>query len=203
MGFLIGFGIFLFLLAVLLFLPIYVRLYKDEEGNAKFALKVAFFPIRLDQKEKPKKKDSQVLDQLGLSHYTSTGNLKKRISEKGLTATLKEFTGILRLFFSALGKVARKFRVCRAKLEIVTAGENAAMEYGIVCAILYPLSALLQNHSQVRFHAVQMDVRCDFEASQGDISYDLVLRVFVGSLIPILFGILLNLWKEGKSNEGK
>lgn len=193
MGFLIGFGIFLFLLAVLLFLPIYIRLYKDEEGNVKLTLKAAFFPIHLDKKEKHK-----VLEQLGLSHYTSTGNLKKRINEKGLTATLKEFTGILRLFFSALGKIARKIRVCRAKLEVVTAGENAAMEYGIVCATLYPFSALLQNHSQVRFHAVKMDVRCDFEASQGDISYDLVLRVFLRSLIPILFDVLWEPLKGGQ-----
>ena len=196
--------LFVILPLALCLLPVYIRLYKDEEGNAQFSLKVLFFPISLEKKEKPKKekKDSQILNQLGLSHYTSTGNLKKSISEKGLLSTLKHFTGILKLVFSTLGQVARKFRVCRAKLEVVTAGENAAMEYGIASAILYPLSAFLQNHSQVRSRAVETNIQCDFEGFEGDISYDLVLRIFVGSFIPILLRILKTLWKESKANEG-
>lgn len=197
--------IFLVLPLALCLLPVYIRLYRDAEGKAQFSIKVLFFPISLEKEEKPKKekKGSQVLSQLGLSHYTSTGNLKKSISEKGLLSTLKHFTGILKLVFSTLGQVARKFRVCRAKLEVVTAGENAAMEYGIACATLYPLSAFLQNHSQVKSRAVEMDIRCDFEGFEGDISYDLVLRIFVGSFIPIGFRVLKTLWKEGKTYEGK
>lgn len=196
--------IFVILPLALCLLPVYIRLYRDEEGKAQCSVKVLFFPLSLEKKEKPKKKkkDSQVLNQLGLSHYTSTGNLKKSISEKGLLSTLKHFTGILKLVFSTLGQVARKFRVCRAKLEVVTAGENAAMEYGIASAILYPLSAFLQNHSKVRSRAVNIDVRCDFEGFEGDIYYDLVLRIFVANLIPILLRILKTLWKEGKTYEG-
>ena len=106
------------------------------------------------------------------------------------------------MVFSTLGQVARKFRVCRAKLEVVTAGENAAMEYGIASAILYPLSAFLQNHSQVKSRAVETNIQCDFEGFEGDISYDLVLRIFVGSFIPILLRVLKSLWKESKANEG-
>ncbi len=197
--------IFIILPLALCLLPIYIRLYKDEDGEAKLAIKVLCFPISLEKKEKPKKekKDSQVLDQLGLSHYTSSGNLKKSISEKGLLPTLKHFAGILKLALSALGQVARKFRVCRARLQVVTAGENAAMEYGVACAALYPLSAFLQNHSQVNSKAVDTDIRCDFEAFQGDISYDLVLRIFVGNLIPIGLRMIKTLWKEGKTYEGK
>ena len=196
--------IFVILPLALCLLPVYIRLYKDEEGNAQFSLKVLFFPISLEKKEKPKKekKDSQILNQLGLSHYTSTGNLKKSISEKGLLSTLKHFAGILKLIFSTLEQVARKFRVCRAKLEVVTAGENAAIEYGIASAILYPLSAFLQNRSQVKSRAVETNIQCDFEGFEGDISYDLVLRIFVGSFIPILLRILKTLWKESKAYEG-
>ena len=75
--------LFVILPLALCLLPVYIRLYKDEEGNAQFSLKVLFFPISLEKKEKPKKekKDSQILNQLGLSHYTSTGNLKKSISD--------------------------------------------------------------------------------------------------------------------------
>ena len=187
--------IFVVLPLALCLLPVYIRLYKDEEGNPQFSIKVLFFPISLEKKEKPKKekKDSQILNQLGLSHYTSTGNLKKSISEKGLLSTLKHFAGILKLIFSTLEQVARKFRVCRAKLEVVTAGENAAIEYGIASAILYPLSAFLQNHSQVKSRAVETNIQCDFEGFEGDISYDLVLRIFVGSFIPILLRILKTL----------
>jgi stage II sporulation protein P len=87
-------------------------------------------------------------------------------------------------------------------LEVVTAGENAAMEYGIASAILYPLSAFLQNHSQVKSRAVETNIQCDFDGFEGDISYDLVLRIFVGSFIPILLRVLKSLWKESKANEG-
>ena len=196
--------LFVILPLALCLLPVYIRLYKDEEGNPQFSIKVLFFPISLEKKEKPKKekKDSQILNQLGLSHYTSTGNLKKSISEKGLLSTLKHFAGILKLVFSTLEQVTRKFRVCRAKLEVVTAGENAAIEYGIASAILYPLSAFLQNHSQVKSRAVETNIQCDFEGFEGDISYDLVLRIFAGSFIPILLRILKTLWKESKAYEG-
>lgn len=205
MGFLIALAVLFLLVAIVCLLPIYIRLFKDEEGNAQFAIKVLCFPISLEKKEDPKeekKGESPVLQQLGLSQYTSTGNLKKSISEKGLLSTLKHFVAILKPLFSAVGRVARKFRVCRAHLEVVTAGENAAMEYGTVCAILYPLSAFLQNHSQVKSRGVETEVRCDFEAFEGDISYDLILRIFVGNLIPIGLRLLINLWKEGKAHEG-
>lgn len=206
MGFLIALAVLVLLIAIICLLPIYIRLFKDEEGKAQFAIKVLCFPISLEKKEKPKeekKEENPVLQQLGLSHYTSTGNLKKSISEKGLLSTLKHLAGILKLVFSALGQIARKFRVCRAKLQVTTAGENAAMEYGAACAILYPLSAFLQNHSQVKSRAVETDIRCDFEAFEGDISYDLLLRIFVGNLIPIGLRILKTLWKESKAYEGK
>lgn len=196
--------IFVILPLALCLLPVYIRLYNDEDGDPQVSVKVLFFPISLEKKEKPgkEKKDSQVLTQLGLSQYTSAGNLKKSISEKGLPATLKHFASILKLVFSTLGRVARKFRVCRARLEVVTAGENAAMEYGIVSAVLYPLAAFLQNRTRVKDRAVKADVRCDFEGTEGDISYDLLLRIFVGNLIPILLRILKTLWKEGKTYEG-
>ena len=198
--------ILLFLLVLLplalCLLPVYIRLYSDEEGKAQLSIKILFFPFSLDKKEKPKK-DSQVLDQLGLSRYTSTGNLKNSISENGTLSTLKHLTGILKSLFSALGRIARKFRVRRARLQVVTAGENAALEYGAACAILYPLSAFLQNHSQVKSRAVETDIRCDFEAFEGAISYDLVLRFFVGSFIPVLLHILKTLWKENNAYEGK
>lgn len=204
--------IFILLPLALCLLPIYIRLYKDEEGNPQFALKVLCFPIPLEKKEEPKeekkkepeekKGENPVLQQLGLSQYTSAGNLKKSISEKGLLSTLKHFVAILKPVFSAVGQVARKFRVCRAHLEVVTAGENAAMEYGTVCAILYPLSAFLQNRCWVKSRGVKTDVRCDFEGFEGDISYDLILRIFVGNLIPIGLRLLITIWKEGKAHEG-
>lgn len=206
--------IFIILPLALCLLPIYIRLYKDEEGNAQFAIKVLCFPIPLEKKgepqkekkEKPqeeKKGENPILQQLGLSHYTSTGNLKKSISEKGLLSTLKHFVAILKPVFSAVGQIARKFRVCRAHLEVVTAGENAAMEYGTACAILYPLSAFLQNRRWVKSRGIKTEVRCDFEGFEGDISYDLILRIFVGNFIPIGLRLLIDLWKEGKAHEGK
>ncbi len=197
--------IFIILPLALCLLPVYIRLYKDEEGKSQFSIRVLFFPVSLEKSEKPKeeKKDSQVLQQLGLSHYTSTGNLKKSISEKGLSSTLKHFTGILKQFFSALGQAVRKFKVCRARLQVTTAGDNAAMEYGVACAILYPLSAFFQNHCQVKPRAVDLDIRCDYERDQADFSYDLLLRFFVGSYIPIGFRLLKTLWKEGKTYAGK
>ena len=196
--------IFVILPLGLCLLPVYIRLYNDEDGNPQFSIKILCFPISLEKKKaKEEKKDSQVLGHLGLNQYSSAGNLKRSISEKGFSATLKHFTGILKLFFSVLGQAARKFRVCRARLKIVTAGENAALEYGIASATLYPLSAFLQNHSQVKKRAVKTNIHCDFEGFEAEISYDLILRIFVGSFIPILLRILKTLWKENKAYEGK
>ena len=80
---------------------------------------------------------------------------------------------------------------------------DAAMEYGTACAILYPLSAFLQNRRWVKSQGIKTEVRCDFEGFEGDISYDLILRIFVGNFIPIGLRLLIDLWKEGKAHEGK
>ena len=204
MGFLIGLCIFVLLLLCLLLLPVYVRLYKDDAGKAQVSLKILFFSIPLDKKEEKKsEKESAVLKQFGLSQYTGGKNWKKQISENGLLSALRDFVKILKPFFSALEQIARKFRVCKAYLEVTTAGEHAAIEYGAACAVLYPLSAFLQNHVKGNTRKMNVDVRCDFEAFSPEISYDLVLRIFVFNLIPVGFKLLTSLWKENKAHEGK
>ena len=159
MGWLIAFGI-LFLLAIL---PLGASVKYNADGPL---IRIIGGPIRLtvfprqkkDKKEnKPKKekKDSQILNQLGLSHYTSTGNLKKSISEKGLLSTLKHFAGILKLVFSTLGQVARKFRVCRAKLEVLC----GLREGGYL--ILNGDEPLLRNVKGKSYHTVYVSLECE------------------------------------------
>ncbi len=212
-----GILLLLFLLvACICLLPIYLRLYSDEAGDLKFDVQVLWLHFPGEKKEPapakaappPKKekvpkadtpkKDNAFLKQLGLSDYTSAENIKKSISEKGLIATISNFCELLKPVFSALGRLTKRLRVRRLRLRLVTAGENAAMDYGKACAILYPLGAFAQSRSFVKNGSVKMDIGCDYSREKAEFGYDLVIRIFVGNILRVGLKLLFSLLKGGK-----
>lgn len=204
MGFII-LGIVLLLLAALCLLPIYVRLYSDGSSQPRFAVKVLWltFPGEKAKKEKKKqpKPSASGKKDTAVSKYTGAGSLKKSIAEKGLFQTVEDIFRLVRPILQRIFKLVKKIRICRLHLQIGCTGEDAAITYGKVCAIAYPMCGYVQSLGAVKRNAVDVNIYCDYQQEAAEFSYDLICSIRVGSILLAGLGILTGLIGRRFANE--
>ena len=142
-------------LALLLLLPLHIYLAFTPEAGFSFYARYAFLTIRPDS-EPNEKLMEQVFTLLGLRDVSSTANARSAVSAKGVAATLCELG---RVFWLLHRGTFRRFSLHIA----VGAGDpaDAALDYGMVCAALYPVLGLLQ--SAIRFRRPDVAVTCTEE----------------------------------------
>ena len=212
MTFLIVFGVIALLVLGVLFIPFRVSLCFDGELNVKVSfLKIPLF--KGGNKKKPEKeKDGERSDRQkpkkengtfkGIKEY-----FKKVKKESGLTATLKE--GFV-LISEILGHIKRLFRhinICRVKLNITVGTPDAALtaiEYGEVCAAVYPVTAFLDGAANVGFK--EINVQADFEGGKSNFGFSAAVKIQIFYLAICAIKIFKPLKKfitEKNENERK
>ena len=111
-----------------------------------------------------KKLMEQIFTLLGLRDVSSTANARSAVSAKGVAATLRELGAVLRTLLGRVFWLLHRGTFRRFSLHIaVGAGDpaDAALDYGMVCAALYPVLGLLQ--SAIRFRRPDVAVTCTEE----------------------------------------
>ena len=150
-------------LALLLLLPLHIYLAFTPEAGFSFYARYAFLTIRPDS-EPNEKLMEQVFTLLGLRDVSSTANARSAVSAKGVAATLCELGAVLRTLLGRVFWLLHRGTSRRFSLHIaVGAGDpaDAALDYGMVCAALYPVLGLLQ--SAIRFRRPDIAVTCTEE----------------------------------------
>lgn len=150
-------------LALLLLLPLHIYLAFTPEAGFSFYARYAFLTIRPDS-EPNEKLMEQVFTLLGLRDVSSTANARSAVSAKGVAATLCELGAVLRTLLGRVFWLLHRGTFRRFSLHIaVGAGDpaDAALDYGMVCAALYPVLGLLQ--SAIRFRRPDVTVTCTEE----------------------------------------
>ena len=133
-------------------------------------------------------------------------NTAQKNTEKSLFQKLQEkrgFKGAVKELFSFFGSVLNplkrflkfiKFKNIKVSLSV--AGEDAAktaIDYGIVCSIVYPVLSLFDSILNVKYKSI--DIRSDFEGKKSSFNFELSIKI---SLIFILiFGY--KIFKEYKN----
>ena len=149
-------------LALLLLLPLHIYLAFTPEAGFSFYARYAFLTIRPDS-EPNEKLIEQVFTLLGLRDVSSTANARSAVSAKGVAATLCELGAVLRTLLGRVFWLLHRGTFRRFSLHIaVGAGDpaDAALDYGMVCAALYPVLGLLQ--SAIRFRRPDVAVTSNF-----------------------------------------
>ncbi len=205
-------GVFLALLALILFIPLGVDL-GNEGGQFHLSAKVGGLLIQLlpktekkpkkEKEEKKKKKKKKAEDE---GEESEPKPKKKR----SLPFNRDELLELLRVALRSIGKFGRAWHVDRFVLHYVAAGNDpydTAMTYGWVNAALSSLSPLCQKRFQVRDCSVWTDV--DFTQDKTFLELGLAMTITFwrlnGVINSLLFGALKILIrsKRRKKKEAK
>lgn len=217
-----GIVAFLVLLsALLLVLPLRIFLSYSEEKGLQYRVKYAVF--RLADSEKPAKAESSkkqsvvvkklkkatvgapqsLLSFLGLEDISSVANAKRAIDEKGLLETLHSVTEAVGSLFKRTGRLLKKGVFQRFDLRIVCGDgdpADAAMQYGTVCAAVYPLLTLLDSTMKCKRRKV--DIRCDFNTEGTQASFTGQVNYRPWHFVCFVCGMLRQYLKRNTVKEG-
>ncbi len=181
--------IFLALIAIVfltLLIPVQVRLNIKEE--LELCAQYLFIKIPILPAKQKKQKDlptNKKTDQMG--------NINKLVQEKGVSGATEEILQLLKNVLEPLGKVVRHIVFRVLDLRIIVANSNAAVaavEYGSVCALVYPFVAGLESVASVSKRNLQ--VQCDFETSQPVFACKIIAQLQPIYLISFVWSFLIS-----------
>ena len=194
MGWLITLGIVL-LLAVI---PVGVRIRYDSEGALVKViagpLKITVFPLPKKEKKGKKKKESKKKDAAASEEADlpkppqppKQKKEKKPKSEKG--GSLLDFIPLVQVVFEFLGDFRRKLRLDDLYLRLILAGDDPcdlAVNYGRAWAAVGNLMPHLERWFVIKKRDIE--VECDFEASETLVVARLDLTITLGRLVRLVF----------------
>ncbi len=192
MGWIITLGI----LVLLAILPLGASVRYNSEG---LSLKVIAGPVRIPilpakkkdpQSVKPKKeKKKKTADKTKSKSATSKPKTEKP-KEKG--GPITDFLPLVKTALDLLNGLRKKLRIKHLKLKLILAGDDPcdlAVNYGKANAAMGNLLPLLERCFVIKDK--QVEVECDFEASQTLIIAGADITITLGWLlgIPVFYGV--------------
>ena len=199
MGWLITFGI-VFLLAVL---PLGVRVNYDADGPL---VKVILGPVKLtvypltkkEKKKKPaKKQDEAEGAQEEKLPKPPQPPKQKKTKDKQQGGSLTDFIPFIKLLFAFLGDFRRKLRLDSLYLRFVLASSDPcdlAVNYGKTWAAVGNLLPALERWFVIKKRDVE--VECDFTASETLVVAKLDMTITLGRLLSLLVTYAVRALKE-------
>lgn len=118
---------------------------------------------------------------LGLPASEQVQKLQSAVQKNGAANQLKQIAGLLKPALQAAAAVLKKLRVQRLRLSYTAGGDaaEAAVSYGLACAVLYPLCELVQQLPNTKKNAVLPQLQCNYNAPGSQFSFELAVSVRV------------------------
>lgn len=192
MGWWIALGI-LFLLAIL---PLGVSIRYDEDGvRVRVILgiiRITVFPLPGWLKKKDKKKPAEKTEKKKKKQKKEP---KPQTEKKG--GSLTDFLPLVKVGLEFLGDFRRKLRLNYLQLKLVLAGDDPcdlATNYGRAWAALGNLQPQLERIFVIKKR--DLNVECDFTASQTLVTAALDITITLGRLIGLLVVYGIRILKE-------
>lgn len=197
-------GAFLALLFTLLFLPVTV----DLAFNGKLLLKIKYLGIILF--DNSKKSTAKKLKKKNIKNENNSNApqkkdnfIKKTYKEKGLIGTVSYFSEIFAIVAKRLWRVIKRFKFRKFKVDIIVAttdAANTAIQYGRICAAVYPLISFLQSVTNLK--PKNINLSADFDKTTSEFRTSILVKTQVIYLLIAAVGILSQFLKlERKERE--
>lgn len=174
--------------AVLLLVPIYVHIRYDDK--LRLTVRLWGIPITVLPDEEA---DEEILDLLlgrnkrKKSHFARLREeVGRSYREDGLGMTVSYLGEVFKLVFGMLGRLVRAITVDHLRLEMTVSGADAAdtaVEYGKVCAALYPILAVIERAVTVRRREVRIEP--NFLNESSAVFADVRLHVAAGAALVL------------------
>ena len=145
-------------------------------------------------KEKKKSKPNPIIESLkkslGIEHLGSVEKIKESLERKGTEATLKDTIGAVWELLDRVFWILKRCRIIRFKIAAYCGGEDAPLDYGTACAVIYPLVSYLESAAGLRPKAEELTIVCDDDRQQTALELEIFVRVRVVHILWALLHII-------------
>ena len=209
-----GWLIALAVLAVVFCTPLGASIRYDEDGM-KLKILAGWIPISLPKKKEkanaPKKGKKEKKPKKPKEKKAKQTAKKPKEAPKKQGGKLTDFLPFVSIALDLLGGLRRKLRLRRLEMKLVLAGDDPcdlAVNYGRAWVALGNLIPLLERIFVIKKR--EMEVECDFEASETRITARLDITITLGGVLKVVIyhGVraliaYLNLKKSRKGGASK
>ena len=171
----------IFVLMLILLLPISVGV--DIGDKTKFDVK--YCGIKIFNNAKAPKEQENEKQQEQKAENLITAFFKNQKQEKGFLGAIKFCFSLLNIIIKKCFFIIKRIKVKKFRLNLIVATNNAAhsaIEYGAVCAVVYPPLALLEENGCLK--SEKIDVLADFEHKESRFSVSFVAK---SNLLILIF----------------
>lgn len=145
-------------------------------------------------KTKKKSKPNPIIESLkkslGIEHIGSVEKLKDSLNRKGAEATLKETISAVWDLLDRVFWIVKRCRIIRCKIAAFCGGEDAPLDYGTACAVVYPLVSYLESAAGLRPKAEELTIVCEDDRQQTELELEIFVRVRVVHILRALLHII-------------
>lgn len=172
-------AVIVLLITVILLFPVDIIIKKDDEQEIKILYKYLFW-IFGEESDPDNKIVKNLLHLSGVSKITDVGDIKANADTHGVSATVSDTVSV---FMGLVRQVVWIFKYLKLKklyIDCVCAGEDCAqtaMDYGVACAVIYPLSGYLHSVMKVNRRKEKINIQCDFNSEDPIFILDTVISV--------------------------
>ena len=191
-------------IAFLLLLPICVDVSFDHD----IVLKIKYLGIILfdnKKQKKPKKTKAKTKKQNADKSKQKKDNfILRTYKQKGLLGTISYFSELLSLIFKRLLRLLKHIKFRRFKLNITVAtadAANTAIQYGKICAAVYPVVALLEANTDLK--TKEINVSADFDKKKSEFKTSISIKTKVIYLLAITIGAFIQYVKIQRKESEK
>jgi hypothetical protein len=180
-------GVLFLLIVIVLLLNISLSFMLNAEEEICAELSIFGKKIKPKKSQEPKEKNDNIVKKIGLT--------------KLINFIFSEEVGL----FSKIKYLFKKTVIKKLNLHITVAGDDAAktaIEYGGICAIIYPVVAFLETLMTVKKDDIKIE--CDYENKTPKIYMFINIKIRVITLLILalkLLPALKKFIKEVKGNE--
>lgn len=187
-------------IVLLLFIPISVHIKYDGDFFVK--LKIAGIKaLGLEPKEDINNPSPDTESDKKAKKQTEKA-FEKLKKKHGFAGAVKEIFVFLKAVLERLKRSFKHIAIRRLCLDIKVASGDAAataIEYGAVCAAVYPVLTLLDSIANVKMKSI--NVTADFNSDKSDFGFSVIIRARILFLIIMAFGVFSEYNKFKTRNE--
>ena len=189
------------LVAVALVLPVDVLFLLDEEQG--FAIRYRFLGKKYGEESNPKSPIVRGLKRtLGLSHLESVKTIRGAVEHHGAAVTLRETMATFADLIEQVFAILKRCRIARCKAIFIAGGEDAPLDYGIACAVIYPLVSYFETMRQLSPRAEEIRIECDYDRPESGMELELAVRIHLGHVLRAFMKIVKKNVEKELSEEG-
>lgn len=175
-------------------LPVYVYVYYDDENSLRLRYRLLWKVY--GEVPNPNNPILKLVKELsGLSKFDSVRALKKTVSASGVSDTLRQVGEVLLSLLRQVVWILPRCRLRKLEIRSICAAQEpdeAAMEYGKLCATVYPIVGAVGQIVPIYRRGLRLELRCDFEAEEDVFDLTAVLRTHVGTVVKALWRVILD-----------